>query len=59
MVHGPDIIREMNPHRGDMEMLEAVVHVAPEKGQIIGYKDVRGDEFWVPGHIPNFSPSSA
>jgi len=52
VVHGPDAIREMNPQRGDMEMLQAVVHVDADKGQIIGYKDVRDDEFWVPGHIP-------
>jgi 3-hydroxyacyl-[acyl-carrier-protein] dehydratase len=52
IVYGPETIREMNPHRGEMEMLEGVVHVAPDKGQIIGYKDVRGDEFWVAGHIP-------
>jgi 3-hydroxyacyl-[acyl-carrier-protein] dehydratase len=45
-------IRESNPQRGDMEHLNGIVHAAPEKGQIIGYKDVREDEFWVPGHIP-------
>jgi 3-hydroxyacyl-[acyl-carrier-protein] dehydratase len=24
----------------------------PEKSAVLGYKDVRDDEFWVPGHIP-------
>jgi 3-hydroxyacyl-[acyl-carrier-protein] dehydratase len=52
IIHGPDAIREVNPHRGDMEMLQAVTYLNPDLGQIIGYKDVRDDEFWVPGHIP-------
>jgi len=45
-------IREANPQRGDMEMLNAITHVNPELGEVCGYKDVREDEFWVPGHIP-------
>src|SRR5687768_18425159 len=45
-------IRAANPQRGDMEMLNGIVWANPELGRIIGYKDVRADEFWVPGHIP-------
>lgn len=45
-------IRDANPQRGDMEQLNAIVYALPEEGRIIGYKDVRADEFWVPGHIP-------
>ena len=45
-------VREANPQRGDMEMLNAVSFVRQEAGEIAGYKDVREDEFWVPGHIP-------
>src|ERR1700712_4042779 len=49
---GPEQIREMNPQRGDMEHLNAIVWADKEQGQIIGRKDVKADEFWVPGHIP-------
>jgi 3-hydroxyacyl-[acyl-carrier-protein] dehydratase len=45
-------VRETIPQRGDMEHLNGIVYANPEKGQIVGYKDVRADEFWVPGHIP-------
>lgn len=45
-------IREVNPQRGDMEHLNGIIHTNPEGGEIIGFKDVRADEFWVPGHIP-------
>ena len=45
-------IRSFNPHRGDMEMLNGVVWSDPVVGLILGWKDVRADEFWVAGHIP-------
>ncbi len=47
-----EAIRESNPQRGDMEHLDAIVHASGETGEILGYKDVRPDEFWVAGHIP-------
>ena len=52
VLYDQEAIRQINPQRGDMEHLNAVVHIDGERGQIIGYKDVRDDEFWVPGHIP-------
>jgi len=45
-------VREANPQRGDMEHLNGIVWAKPEEGKIIGFKDVRRDEFWVPVHIP-------
>jgi 3-hydroxyacyl-[acyl-carrier-protein] dehydratase len=46
-----DAIRLVNPQRGDMEHLNGVCWFNTE-GRIIGFKDVRPDEFWVSGHIP-------
>src|SRR3954453_22011661 len=40
------------PHRGPMALLTAVVHVDPKQHLIVGYIDVRPDEFWVGGHFP-------
>lgn len=45
-------IREANPQRGAMEHLNAIVYADGDLGRIVGYKDVRHDEFWVEGHIP-------
>jgi 3-hydroxyacyl-[acyl-carrier-protein] dehydratase len=45
-------LRTYNPQRGDMEHLNGIIYVDSSKGEMIGYKDVRPDEFWVPGHIP-------
>src|ERR1700761_1731120 len=47
-----EAIRLRNPQRGDMEHLDAIIWADGEAGQILGYKDVRENEFWVPGHIP-------
>jgi 3-hydroxyacyl-[acyl-carrier-protein] dehydratase len=45
-------VRACNPQRGDMEQLNGIIYAKPEDGNIIGYKDVKADEFWVAGHIP-------
>jgi 3-hydroxyacyl-[acyl-carrier-protein] dehydratase len=47
-----EAIRESNPQRGDMEMLNGIIYADAEKGEILGYKDVGEKEFWVSGHIP-------
>lgn len=52
VIFDQDAIRQCNLQRGEMEHLNAIVWVKPETDCILGYKDVRDDEFWVPGHIP-------
>jgi 3-hydroxyacyl-[acyl-carrier-protein] dehydratase len=47
-----EAVRKANPQRGAMEQLNGITWADPDKGRIIGFKDVRDDEFWVPGHIP-------
>jgi 3-hydroxyacyl-[acyl-carrier-protein] dehydratase len=49
-----DGIRKVNPQRFEMEQLTAIVFVDPTQHLIAGYKDVRADEFWVRGHLPNY-----
>lgn len=45
-------IEKTNPHRGAMRLLDGVIYVEDDYSKIIAYKDIRDDEFWVPGHIP-------
>ena len=47
-------IRLGNPQRFEMEQLTAIVHIDRDQNLIIGYKDVREDEFWVRGHMPDY-----
>jgi 3-hydroxyacyl-[acyl-carrier-protein] dehydratase len=49
-----EAIRRVNPHRGHMEHLTAVVYMDTANHIIAGYKDVRADEFWADGHFPNY-----
>lgn len=52
VIYDQEAIRQFNAQRGDMEHLNGIVYADQSLGRIIGYKDVRDDEFWVPGHIP-------
>ena len=45
-------IYRVNPHRHEFQQLTAIVHLDRQAGLIVGYRDVRDDEFWVAGHIP-------
>ena len=45
-------IRQINPQRYEMEHLNGVIWYDLDSMTIVGYKDVRPDEFWVRGHIP-------
>ena len=52
VLFGPEEIRKTNAQRFEMEHLDAVTLLDTAAQEIVGYKDVRADEFWVPGHIP-------
>ncbi len=47
-------IRRGNPQRFEMEHLTAIVALELDRKLIVGYKDVRADEFWVRGHMPDY-----
>ena len=52
VVAGPDVIRRYNAHRFEMEHLNGIIYQDLQEGVVVGFKDVRSDEFWVRGHIP-------
>ena len=45
-------LEQINPHRGVMRLLDHVVWESEDRNQAVGVRDIRDDEFWVPGHIP-------
>jgi 3-hydroxyacyl-[acyl-carrier-protein] dehydratase len=49
-----DAIRQINPQRFELEQITAVVLLDTAQQVIAGYKDVRPDEFWVRGHLPDY-----
>lgn len=54
LVADQEAIRKVNQQRFEMEHLTAIVHIDPSQHLLIGYKDVREDEFWVRGHMPGY-----
>ena len=53
-------VREANPSAADGAAQWHRLGRTQEEGKIIGFKDVRHDEFWVPFHVPGrpLSPGS-
>ena len=51
-VYGREAIEKVNPQRFEMQQLDAILWYDKDKSQILGYKDVTDNEFWVRGHIP-------
>jgi 3-hydroxyacyl-[acyl-carrier-protein] dehydratase len=45
-------IYEVNPHRHEFQQLDGICYIDREREHIIGFRNVRDDEFWVRGHIP-------
>ena len=48
----PDI-EKINPHRGEMLLLDSVIWTSPGFQQGVGLKQIKHTEFWVPGHFPS------
>jgi 3-hydroxyacyl-[acyl-carrier-protein] dehydratase len=45
-------IEQVNAQRDDMAMLTGIVSLDAKRHLIVGFKDVRADEFWTKGHFP-------
>lgn len=45
-------VERVNPQRYEMRQLDGILHLDLEAGAVLGFKDVREDEFWVRGHVP-------
>lgn len=46
-------IRRYNPQRYEMEHLSAICFEDVNRNTCVGYKDLKQDEFWARGHMPN------
>ncbi len=47
-----DEIGKVNPQSFEMRQLDGIIKIDADTSIIVGYKEVRDDEFWVRGHIP-------
>lgn len=51
-VYDAQAIEKINPHRGAMRLLDGIIYASDDLKCLLAYRDVKDDEFWVPGHIP-------
>ncbi|MCB9905875.1 MAG: hypothetical protein H6831_15860 [Planctomycetes bacterium] len=51
-IAGPDQLKSLLRQRGTFEMLDGVLHQDAEEQIIVGYKDIRADDWWTQDHIP-------
>ena len=54
LVADREALRRANPQRFEMEQVDGVVLMDPVQHVVVGYKEVRPDEFWCKGHMPDF-----
>lgn len=47
-------IRAVNQQRHEMEQLSGIVYLNTEELELVAFKNVTPDEFWVRGHMPGF-----
>lgn len=52
VVAGRDELQRVLKQRGRFFMLDGVLHVASSGELIVGYKDIRADDWWASDHIP-------
>lgn len=52
VVAGKEQVLEVLKQRGTFEMLDGILHLDEESNLIVGYKDVRADDWWAADHIP-------
>ena len=51
-IYNRQAVEATNPQRFEMQQLDGILWCDREKCQILGYKDVTDEEFWIRGHIP-------
>ncbi len=47
-----DEVREFCKQRGQFEMLDGILHFDLEGKRVVGFKDIRSDDWWCAGHVP-------
>lgn len=51
-VFDKEAICKVNPQRFEMQQLDGILWYDKDKCQVLGYKDITQNEFWIRGHIP-------
>ena len=52
VVTDKDAIYKVLRHAGRFALLDGITHCDPESDVIVGFKEIRADDWWAPDHIP-------
>lgn len=44
--------RKLLKQRGRLELIDGVLHIEPEGDLVVGFKEIRDDDWWAEDHIP-------
>ena len=51
-IYGPEDLQSVLQQRGRFAMVDGILHLDPESDFVVGYKEVRADDWWAEDHIP-------
>ena len=51
-IAGPEELDRYREQRGRFRMLDGILSEDPETKVVVGFKDIRTDDWWAPDHIP-------
>lgn len=51
-IAGKEDLRRVLKQRNRFEMLDGILHIAPKGELVVGFKDIRADDWWASDHIP-------
>lgn len=51
-IYGPRDLETVLKQRGRFALVDGILHMDPETSLVVGYKDVRADDWWAEDHIP-------
>jgi 3-hydroxyacyl-[acyl-carrier-protein] dehydratase len=52
IVHTKEELYEQLSHRGTFAVVDGILHLDARTGVIVGFKDIRADDWWAKDHVP-------
>lgn len=52
VLHTKEELYEQLKHRGNFALIDGILHVDAAQGIVVGFKDVRADDWWAKDHVP-------
>jgi 3-hydroxyacyl-[acyl-carrier-protein] dehydratase len=53
VISGPEVLDKYRGQRGRLSMIDGILHEDPTAQLVVGYKDIRADDWWAKDHFPD------